>query len=120
MEQANGPGIDDDDVYSCNRTIETTLHNLANAQQFAFDIGSVFVKIAYSSNVARMQTNSDHTVGLSDSSAFRLHCCQFRIEKLKECLRLMKEVNLQFALLMLLVACIVPAMLGKVFRSKAE
>lgn len=43
-------------------TIENTLRNLQNAKQFAFDIGSSLVKIAYSSSVSKTKTNYDRTV----------------------------------------------------------
>uniref|UniRef100_A0A915C011 4'-phosphopantetheine phosphatase n=1 Tax=Parascaris univalens TaxID=6257 RepID=A0A915C011_PARUN len=42
-------------------TIENTLRNLQNAKQFAFDIGSSLVKIAYSSSVSKTKTNYDRT-----------------------------------------------------------
>ncbi|VDM48520.1 unnamed protein product [Toxocara canis] len=54
---------DIDGLEESRATIENTLRNLQNAKQFAFDIGSSLVKIAYSSSVTRTETNYDKTVG---------------------------------------------------------
>lgn len=67
-------------------TIENTLRNLQNAKQFAFDIGSSLVKIAYSSSVSKTKTNYDRTMRKHGSSVMRLHFIQFHIKKFRECL----------------------------------
>ncbi|VDK42574.1 unnamed protein product [Anisakis simplex] len=76
---------------SCCATIESTLRNLRNAKQFAFDIGSSLVKIAYSSSVSRTKTNYDKTIRKHDSSVLRLHFLQFHIDKFRECLHFIQK-----------------------------
>ncbi|KHN74784.1 Pantothenate kinase 4 [Toxocara canis] len=82
---------DIDGLEESRATIENTLRNLQNAKQFAFDIGSSLVKIAYSSSVTRTKTNYDKTMREHDASVMRLHFIQFHIKKFRECLHFIQK-----------------------------